>query len=197
MSPWRSGSDSMKGAGLAPNAAPAPHDNRCFDQTNNAEERALSPDYPCAAVKSSGATGWRRARACRLRSATRHLRGNLRMEKYIHNGVGTVRAYVYGKLDLLDFTRDVFGARELERNSIAHGYHVQAQIGDSVIVLSATDPPYEKATTTSIYVYVPDVDATYQRALAAGATSLNPPTEKPWKGRMAGVRDSFGNIWYI
>jgi hypothetical protein len=63
---------------------------------------------------------------------------------YIHNGKGTVRAYVYGRLDLLDFAKQVFDVVELERNKLPNGFHVQAQIGDSVIVLSATDPPYKE-----------------------------------------------------
>jgi len=117
--------------------------------------------------------------------------------RYVHHGKGTVRPYVYGRLDLPDFVRKVFDAVELERNKLPGGFHVQAQIGDSVMVLSAMDPPYEEATRGSIYVYVPDVDATYQRALAAGATSISQPTDKPWKGRAAGVRDSFGNVWYL
>jgi len=76
-------------------------------------------------------------------------------------------------------------------------FHVQAQIGDSVMVLSAMKPPYKEAMRASIYVYVEDVDATYKRALAAGATSLNEPVDKPWKARTAGVKDIFENIWYI
>jgi PhnB protein len=116
---------------------------------------------------------------------------------YIHNGKGTARAYIYGHLDLLDFAKQVFGAVELERNKLPNGFHVQAQIGDSVVVLSAMDPPYKEATKGSIYVYVEDVDATYRRALETGATSLNSPTDRPWKGRAAGVKDSFGNVWYI
>ena len=116
---------------------------------------------------------------------------------YVHNGIGTARPYVYGRLDLLDFVKQVFGAVELERNQLPAGFHVQAQIGDSVLVLSAMDPPYAAATRASVYVYVEDVDATYQRALAAGATSLNPPKDQPWKGRNAAVKDAFGNIWYM
>jgi PhnB protein len=116
---------------------------------------------------------------------------------YIHQGRGAVRPYVYGRLDLLDFARNVFGAVELERNNITNGFHVQARVGDSVVVLSAMDPPYSEATRASVYVYVPDVDASYMRALAEGARSLSEPADKPWKGRMASVKDSFGNIWYI
>jgi PhnB protein len=46
-------------------------------------------------------------------------------------------------------------------------------------------------------VYVDDVDAAYQRALASGATSITAPEDKPYQERSAGVKDSFGNIWYI
>ena len=119
------------------------------------------------------------------------------MATFVHNGIGTVRPYIFGRLDLLDFAKEVFGAVELERNKMPHGFHVQAQIGDSVMVLSAMDPPYSEATKASVYVYVEDVDATYQRALAAGATSMSPPADKPWKGRNASVKDSFGNVWYM
>jgi PhnB protein len=119
------------------------------------------------------------------------------MAAKIPHGKGTVRAYVYGGLDLLDFVKQVFDAVEVERNKVPNGFHVDAQIGDSAIVLAAMDPPYKEATKASIYVYVEDVDAIYQRAIAAGANSLNPPTNRPWQGRMAGVKDSFGNIWYI
>jgi len=117
--------------------------------------------------------------------------------RYVHPGKGTMRPYVYGRLDLPDFVKKVFDAVELERNKLPSGFHIQTEIGDSVMVLSAMDPPYEEATRGSIYVYVPNVDATYQRALAAGATSISQPTDKPWKGRAAGVRDSFGNVWYL
>ena len=116
---------------------------------------------------------------------------------YVAQGRGTVRPYVYGRLDLLDFVKEVFGAVEIERNKVPRGFHVDAQIGDSMIVLAAMDPPYEEATKSSIYVYVADVDAAYKRALAFGAASVSEPTDRPWKARMGGVKDSFGNIWYI
>jgi PhnB protein len=115
----------------------------------------------------------------------------------VRNGVGTVRPFVYGRLDLIDFVARVFGAVELERIAIANGFHVQARIGDSVVVLSAMDPPYAQATVASIYVYVDDVDATHARAIAAGATSLGAPTDRPFQERTASVKDGFGNVWYL
>jgi PhnB protein len=117
--------------------------------------------------------------------------------RYVRNGGGTVRPYVYGGLNLLDFAKNVFGAIEVENNKMPNGSHVEARIGDSMLVLVAMDPPYAQGTKASIYVYVEDVDAAYKRALAEGATSLSEPADRPWKGRQCGVRDSYGNVWYI
>jgi PhnB protein len=118
-------------------------------------------------------------------------------KKHVRQGFGAVRPFLYGRLDLPEFVKKVFGATELERNSVPGGFHVESKIGDSVVVMAAMDPPYEAATRASIYVYVDDVDATYSRAIAAGAASISEPADKPYQERAAGIRDSFGNIWYI
>jgi PhnB protein len=118
-------------------------------------------------------------------------------ERHIRNGIGAVRPFIYGRLDLLDFVARVFGSVELERNELDKGFHVQAQIGDSVVVLSAMDPPWAEATRASTYVYVDDVDAAYERAIAAGASSIAKPGQRPFQERTASVKDAFGNIWYL
>ena len=118
--------------------------------------------------------------------------------KYIRNGFGVVRPYLFGRLDLSDFVTQVFGAEELARYKVGDkGFHIESKIGDSVIVLEVNEPPYPTATRASIYVYVDDVDAAYKRAIAAGAASLTAPTDQPYEERNAGVTDSFGNTWYI
>jgi PhnB protein len=66
-----------------------------------------------------------------------------------------------------------------------------------MIVLETGDPPHPSGTPGSIYVYVPDVDAAYARALKQGAISLSVPEDKPYQERSAGVRDSFGNVWWM
>lgn len=117
---------------------------------------------------------------------------------YIRHGVGAVRAYVYGKLDLLEFVQEVFGGLELERHEFsATAFHVEVMIGDSVIALEVSDPPHAKAVPGSIYVYVPDVDEAYAKALAAGGASHAEPIDKPYDERSAAVQDSFGNTWWI
>ena len=43
---------------------------------------------------------------------------------HVRNGIGAVTPFIYGRLALLDFVRQVFGAIELERNKIDNGFHV-------------------------------------------------------------------------
>ena len=118
--------------------------------------------------------------------------------KHIRHGVGSVRPYLYGRLDMLELVKRAFGAVELERLEAGKGgLHVEAKIGDSMIVMEVSDPPHPSGKPASIYVYIDDVDAAYQRALAAGATSVAAPENKPYQERAAGVKDSFGNIWWI
>jgi len=50
---------------------------------------------------------------------------------------------------------------------------------------------------TAFYLYVPDSDAVYRRALEAGATSVAPPADQPYGHRMGWVQDPFGNQWFI
>ncbi len=117
--------------------------------------------------------------------------------KHIRHGVGSVRPYLYGRLDLLELAKRAFGAVELERLEVGKGFHVEAKIGDSVIVMEVSDPPHPGGQPASIYVYVEDLDASYAAALAAGATSLAAPEDKPYQERTAGIKDSFGNTWWI
>jgi PhnB protein len=120
------------------------------------------------------------------------------MIHHVRHGFGSVRPYVHGNLDLSDFIRVAFGAVEVERDEMGpKSFHVEARIGDSMIVLETGDPPAPEGTPGSIYVYVPDIDAAYRRALECGAVSISAPEDKPYDERSAGVRDSFGNTWWI
>jgi hypothetical protein len=62
------------------------------------------------------------------------------------------RPYLFGNPDLPDFVREVFGARELERIKVGRGFHVEAQIGDSMVVIEAAEsfPPGVGLTTASV-----------------------------------------------
>ena len=110
---------------------------------------------------------------------------------HVRHGVGTVRPYVYGTPDLLEFVETVFHSVEIERQ----GEHVEVMIGDSVLVCELGDPPAASAST--LIVYVEDVDATYGLAIEAGAASLAKPTDQPHEERTACVIDPSGNTWWI
>ena len=74
--------------------------------------------------------------------------------------------------------------------------HAEVQIGDSLIMLGQGNDQW-KPKEAALYLWVPDVDGTYARALAAGGTSESAPEDKPYGHRNAGVIDSNRVTWWI
>ncbi|MFZ0891879.1 MAG: VOC family protein [Thermoplasmata archaeon] len=106
----------------------------------------------------------------------------------------------------LEFYAKALGAKERNRSSGPEGkiMHAEIQIGDSVLMISdefpgmgARSPKSVGGVSSSIWLYVPDVDATYRQATAAGATSVTPPTDMFWGDRHPRIRDPFGHEWSI
>jgi PhnB protein len=98
---------------------------------------------------------------------------------------------------LVDFVKRAFGATELLRGTGSQGgLHCEVRIGDSVVMIGGSESMPEESPVT-IYLYVPDVDAAYARALQAGGSSITAPADQPYGDRNAGVKDAFGNTWYI
>jgi len=99
---------------------------------------------------------------------------------------------------LIEFLKTVFDAVELDRTLRPDGgvMHAAVQIGDSRVMMGEATGPREPFPAM-LYVYVPDVDAAYARALAAGATTMMAPADLFYGDRNAGVRDAFGNEWWI
>ncbi len=89
------------------------------------------------------------------------------------------------------FLRMVFNAT----GSVEAGRPAEIAVGDSLIMVSPTTE--REPFPAFLYVYVPDADAAYERALAAGAISLEPPLDTPYGDRRAMVRDPFGNVFQI
>jgi len=120
--------------------------------------------------------------------------------KLIPEGYHTVTPYlvVEGASKLIDFIKQAFGGQEIHRMATPDGkiMHAEVKIGDSRIMLGEAGGPY-KPMPASIYLYVTDTDATYKRALAAGATSETEPKDQFYGDRNAGVRDASGNRWFI
>ncbi len=120
-------------------------------------------------------------------------------DHYKPEGYSTVSPYliVDGARRAIDFLVDVFGATELRRMVNEDGtiMHAEVRLGDSVVMLAdsvANWPP----GAAHIHVYVEDVDAIYRRALAAGATALQ-PVQKDDADKRGGIRDVTGTTWWI
>jgi uncharacterized glyoxalase superfamily protein PhnB len=99
---------------------------------------------------------------------------------------------------LLDFLRDAFGAAEIMRVPRPGGgvQHAEVAIGDARVELADGTAEYP-SRAGALHVYVPDADAVYARALAAGGESLYAPVDQPYGDREAGIRDPGGNAWFI
>lgn len=118
--------------------------------------------------------------------------------KPIPDGYHAVTPYlvVNGAAKLIDFLKEVFGAEEAVRMGDETIMHAELRLGDSAIMLSDANPEFP-ARSAMIYVYVPDTDAAYGRAVAAGARSTREPANEFYGDRSAGVEDAFGNYWWI
>jgi PhnB protein len=117
----------------------------------------------------------------------------------IPQGFHTITPYliVSDASRLIDFIRKSFNATEIDRfetdNTILHAI---LQIGDSKIMISDSNQNM-KPMPCFLYLYVDNVDETFQRAIAAGAISMREPTDEFYGDRGAGVLDFAGNNWYI
>jgi PhnB protein len=98
----------------------------------------------------------------------------------------------------LAFLKAAFGATEVEcqRNPDNQVMHAEMKIGDSLVMLGQAGGRWTPRSA-ALYLWVDDVDATYARALHAGATSESEPEDKPYGHRNAGVIDQNGITWWI
>ena len=103
----------------------------------------------------------------------------------------TPRLVVHDPAGLVDFLRQAFGATgafHTERPS-------ELKIGDSIVMISGVG--VREAMPAFLYLYVDEVDATYKRALKAGAVSMEAPRDVPYGDRRGMITDPCGNVWQI
>ena len=117
--------------------------------------------------------------------------------RFVRHGMGAVRPYIYGHMDTAKLVSDIFGAEEIERLEMGTGAHIEARISDAMIVLEVAEPPPPGGTPASVYVYVPDVDEVIGQAKAAGFDVIADVENKPYQERAGGLKDRYGNIWWV
>jgi PhnB protein len=102
---------------------------------------------------------------------------------------------------VIDFVKQTFGGEEIFRAvGSAGGYHCEVRVEDSMLMIGGGGPGLAwkgDSMPGAFHVYVRDCDAAYQRALQAGAKSLQEPADQDYGERSASVADSAGNHWYI
>lgn len=119
--------------------------------------------------------------------------------KPVREELHTITPYlaVREALELIDFVKQAFGAEGMIHGTGSEGgIHAEYKIGDSIIMIGGGSGWKGTPQLTALHIYVDDVDAVYQRALDAGATSMVGPIEDHGE-RVAGVKDIAGNEWYI
>lgn len=99
---------------------------------------------------------------------------------------------------MIPFLESAFNAKATGVHTSPEGavLHATIEISGATLEVSEAGGGFEPMPCL-LHVYVPDPDALYARALAAGATSVEPPTDKPYGERSFGVKDAFGNTWYV
>lgn len=128
--------------------------------------------------------------------------------KPIPEGYRTVTPYltVRGADRAIDFYKRAFGAQEKFRMPGPGGkiMHAEIQVGDSMIMLSeefpemgSLSPQALNGSPVGIFLYVEDVDAVFQQAVAAGAKPEMPPQDMFWGDRFGKLADPFGHKWQL
>jgi len=107
----------------------------------------------------------------------------------------------------IDFYKKAFGAKEKEVIPGPNGkgvMHAEIQIGDSMLMLGDETPESSCKSaetvgeaTAAFALYVPDVDASFKQAVAAGAIMDKPVADMFWGDRCGSVKDPFGYSWWI
>lgn len=113
---------------------------------------------------------------------------------------------IRGAAEALEFYKKAFGAEELTRMPAPDGsiMHAEIMIGDSRVMLGDENPQWgslsplsTNGATGSLHIYVDDADASFDRAIRAGAKVQSPMEDAFWGDRYGKVTDPFGHVWGI
>ncbi len=122
------------------------------------------------------------------------------MVKPVPDGYHTVTPYlvVEDAGQLIEFLGRAFGAtlRYSHKRPDGKVAHAEMQIGDSIIMMGSAQGD-TTPMPTALYLYVPNCDELYRRAVAAGGTSIGEPKDQFYGDRHGGIKDPCGNSWWL
>ena len=106
--------------------------------------------------------------------------------------------HLHGAHKMIPFLESAFNAKALGVHTSPEGVvqHATLEISGATLEIDEAHGEFQPQPCL-LHVYVPDPDTLYEQALHAGATSVEPPQDKPYGERSAGLKDAFGNLWYI
>ncbi|HEV2489480.1 MAG TPA: VOC family protein [Candidatus Acidoferrales bacterium] len=118
-------------------------------------------------------------------------------KKYSHPAVQPY-LHLQGAAKMIPFLKKAFGAKAEGVHKWPGGAiaHATIFIGDGQLEIDEVFRA-NRQTQCHLHLYMPDTDAVYAQALRAGATTIEAPNDKPYGDRTAGVRDAWGNSWFI
>jgi PhnB protein len=115
-------------------------------------------------------------------------------------GVRTIQPHLHLREahKMIPFLESAFGAEPMGVHTSPEGkvLHATMRIGNATLEIDEAHEEFQPKPC-HLHLYVPDLDAVYAQAMKAGATSVEVPQDKPYGDRSAGVRDPFGNTWFI
>jgi len=115
-------------------------------------------------------------------------------------GLRSVQPYLHLREahKMIPFLEAAFGAEAMGVHKSSEGavLHATIRIGNATLEIDEAHGEFQPMPC-HLHVYVPDTDAVYAQALRAGATSIETPQDKPYGDRAAGVKDAWGNSWFI
>jgi uncharacterized glyoxalase superfamily protein PhnB len=123
-----------------------------------------------------------------------------KLESWRASGRSVVSAFIVvpQAMRIVDFAQAVFDARFI-REPLFHSdgalWNAELDIGGSTVMVGEARDGMQRPAF--LYVHVQDCDATFEKALAAGARPIMPPRDQFYGDRDGGVEDVAGNLWWI
>jgi uncharacterized glyoxalase superfamily protein PhnB len=118
----------------------------------------------------------------------------------VREGLHTITPFIAvpNAIELIDFLKRTFGAQETSRHPHGgDGFVASVRIMDTDLLIMGDPSAGGHSRTGAFHIYVPDCDATFKRAVEAGATSMGEPSDTTYGERAGFVTDTSGNQWYI